>query len=222
MPRTQPFNDHLDRYEAWFSRHDLAYMSELQAVREMLPPGRALEVGVGSGRFAVPLGISAGVDPSTAMRKLARERGVDAVDGVAEDLPYLDGTFDTVLMVTTICFLDDVPRSLREAYRVLRPEGHLVIGFIDRESSVGRDYEARRAESVFYREATFSSTLELAAAIRAAGFCDLRFRQTVFGSLREVTAVQSSRPGHGVGAFVVVRGQRPAEGAEPGPRALPL
>jgi SAM-dependent methyltransferase len=222
VPRTKAFDDHLDRYEAWFTRHELAYLSELQVVREMLPPGRALEVGVGSGRFAVPLGISTGVEPSAAMRRLARERGVDAVDGVAEDLPYLDGTFDTVLIVTTICFLDDVPQSLREAYRVLRPEGHLVIGFIDRDSLLGQDYDAHREESVFYREATFVSTVELAAAIRAAGFRDLRFRQTVFSPLREVTAVQSSRPGHGVGAFVVVRGQRPAERAEPGPPALPL
>jgi ubiquinone/menaquinone biosynthesis C-methylase UbiE len=95
-----------------------------------------------------------GIEPSAAMRELARERGLDAVGGVAEQPPYPDDSFDTLLMVTTICFVDDIPLSLREARRVLRPGGHIVIGFVDRESPLGRDYLAHQAENVFYREAT--------------------------------------------------------------------
>jgi SAM-dependent methyltransferase len=210
MPRTEPFEGHTERYESWFERNPLAYESEVLALRQMLPPGRGLEVGVGSGRFAAPLGIARGVEPSERMRLLARQRGVDAIDGVAERLPFPEESFDVVLMVTTICFVDDLPGSLNEANRVLRARGHLVIGFIDRESLLGREYEAHRAANVFYREATFFSAREVSDRVRQARFGHLRFRQTIFTPLDEIAAIQPSRPGHGAGAFVVVRAERDA------------
>lgn len=146
MPRVTPFEQRVDRYEAWFERHRAVYESELEAIRALLPPGRGTEVGVGTGRFAAPLGITAGVEPSASMRAVARQRGINAESGVAEALPYRDASFDVVLMVTTICFVDDLDASLQEAHRVLRPAGHLVIGFVDRASALGHDYEAHKAE----------------------------------------------------------------------------
>ena len=85
MPRTQPFDEHSDAYDDWFDRNDLAYKSELEAIRALLPDyTRAVEVGVGTGRFAVPLGIDFGIEPSRAMAQLARSRGVRVAEGVAE------------------------------------------------------------------------------------------------------------------------------------------
>lgn len=208
MPKSSAFDQHVADYDAWFDRHRPVYESELQVVRELLGRGRTLEVGVGTGRFAGPLKVGWGVEPSARMRAIACERGVDAIDGVAERLPHADQSFDAVLMVTTICFLDDVDAALLEAGRGLRPDGHLVIGFIDRESPVGRDYQAHHAESVFYREATFLSASEVAEHLRRAGFIDLVFRQTLFTPLADVAAVQPSQPGCGAGSFVVVRAQR--------------
>ncbi len=209
MPRVAPFEENVDRYEAWFQRHPFAYQSELEAVAALLPGGEGLEVGVGTGLFAAPLGVRAGVEPAAAMRAIARQRGIDAVDGVAEALPYADAAFDFVLMVTTICFVDDVPAAVREAWRVLRTGGHIVVGFVDRESALGRQYEAERGRSAFYAAATFHSAAEIAAELRRAGFTTLRFRQTVFTPLDEVTALQPSRPGYGEGSFVVVAGEKP-------------
>ncbi|MFW5937787.1 MAG: class I SAM-dependent methyltransferase, partial [Halanaeroarchaeum sp.] len=132
MPTTAPFDEHADEYEAWFAAHETAYDAELAALDRFVPAvGDGLEIGVGSGRFAAPLGIEVGVDPSIPMLEHARERGVDVFRGVAEWLPFREGTFDTALLVTTICFVDDVPRTLAEAARVLRPDGSLVIGYID-------------------------------------------------------------------------------------------
>jgi hypothetical protein len=46
-PRTEPFVRHHRRYEDWFERHRAAYLSELLAVRALLPwQGRGLEIGV--------------------------------------------------------------------------------------------------------------------------------------------------------------------------------
>lgn len=139
------------------------YDAELEAVRQLVPaPGaEGMEVGVGSGKFAAPLGIKIGVEPSEKMATKARKQGITVYPGVAEDLPFSDGRFDFVLTVTTICFVDDVIKSFREAFRVLRPGGSIIVGFVDRESKLGRQYADRRDWSKFYREATFFSTREV-------------------------------------------------------------
>jgi hypothetical protein len=55
-PKTEPFVLYYRRYDDWFERHRAAYLSELLAIRALLPwEGRGLEIGVGTGRFAGPL-----------------------------------------------------------------------------------------------------------------------------------------------------------------------
>jgi len=105
MARIEPFEKHPLRYEQWFDKHKFAYESELQAIRKLLPQGgNGLEIGVGSGRFAVPLGIKLGIEPSSKMMQIALRRGIEVIGGVAESLPFRNLQFDFALMVTTICF----------------------------------------------------------------------------------------------------------------------
>ncbi len=210
MPKIRPFEENVGRYEAWFDRYPWAYESELEAVKALLPArGKGLEVGVGTGRFAGPLGVGAGIEPSRAMARLAVERGIDVRPGVAEDLPCEDGSLDYLLMVVTICFLDDVYLAFREAYRVLRPRGHILIGFIDRVSPLGRTYEQLSEEDVFYRDATFFSTDDVVFYLSEAGFGEFVFRQTIFRHPAEMTKADRVKPGYGEGSFVVVRGAKP-------------
>lgn len=206
MTRTEPFERHTGRYEAWFAQHEAAYVSELLALRPFVPlTGDGLEIGVGSGRFAAPLGIATGVDPSPAMLEIARRRGIEAVQGAAEALPYPDDRFDHALVVTTLCFVDDAAAMLDEARRVLRPGGTLVIGFIDRDGALGQDYLAHQAESVFYREATFYAAAEVERLLLARGFAIDVWAQTLVRPLAETRELEPVRPGRGDGAFVVVR-----------------
>lgn len=52
MSRIAPFETHHQRYEAWFDKHEAAYISELLASRSFVPwVGNGLEIGGGSGRF---------------------------------------------------------------------------------------------------------------------------------------------------------------------------
>jgi SAM-dependent methyltransferase len=206
-PRISPFDQHSEQYEDWFSGHENAYQAEIRALRELAPShGQALEVGVGSGRFAAPLGIHFGVDPSPSMVRLARARGIDAVLGVGEALPFASTSMDTVLMVTTVCFLDDLDRAFQEARRVLRTGGDIVLGFVDRASTLGAEYLARKDESVFYRAAHFFTVPEILAALTRAGFEGADMRQTLFGPLEETGANERVEPGHGEGSFVAIRG----------------
>lgn len=210
MGRVESFEKNVDRYEAWFDRNRAAYESELEALRALLPKsGEGLEVGVGTGRFAAPLGLRVGVDPSKAMGKLAMERGIEVRFGVGEDLPCEDSSFDFVLLVTTICFLDDVPAALGEAYRVLKSGGCILVGLIDSESSLGKVYEKRKQDNEFYQNATFLSVDEVVHNLKQVGFSDFVFRQTIFQNPTEMKEADPVRSGYGEGSFVVVRATKP-------------
>lgn len=206
MSGASPFDEHHCRYENWFVTHRAAYCSELLAVRALLPRhGHGLEIGVGTGRFAAPLGVRVGIDPSPAMLKYARERGIHAVHGVAEQLPFADQSFDYALSVTTICFVNDVRAMLREARRVISPDGCLVLGFVDRGSDLGRRYLDTQARSTFYREATFYSADEVEQLLRESGFPCQEWVQTLSAPLPDIVEIEPFRAGYGDDAFVVVR-----------------
>jgi len=209
MPRTASFEVHHRRYDDWFVRHAAAYQSELLAVRALLPwRGLGLAIGVGTGRFAAPLGVQVGIDPARAVLDYAASRGISSVQGVAEALPFADSSFDYALSVTTICFVDDATAMLTEAYRVLKPGGELVIGFIDRTSDLGQHYLAHQAENVFYREATFYSADEVELLLRCIGFTEPVWVQTLSKTLDETREIEPLRVGYGQGAFVVVKACR--------------
>jgi SAM-dependent methyltransferase len=209
MPRISPFEKYADQYESWFEKNRWVYEAELRAVKAMMPMVESgLEIGVGTGRFAGPLGIKNGVEPSKRMRDFAQKRGIQAIEGVAEKLPFDDSQFDLVLMVTTVCFVDDIGKALLEAYRVLSNRGVLIIGFVDRNSKMGEIYLSRQKENVFYKEATFFSVDELVECIDHVGFADLSFNQTIFGTLAETAEGEPVKPGHGKGSFVVIRGRK--------------
>nr|WP_305907647.1 class I SAM-dependent methyltransferase [Methylomarinum sp. Ch1-1]MDP4520414.1 class I SAM-dependent methyltransferase [Methylomarinum sp. Ch1-1] len=186
MPKIAPFEDHHLRYEAWFEKHEAAYISELLALRPFVPwRGLGLEIGVGSARFAAPLGIQVGVDPSPAMLAHARARGIQAVHGTAENLPFATDSFDYALNVTTICFVDSATAMMAESRRILKPGGRLVIGFIDRTSSIGAHYLAHQHESVFYQEATFFSADEVEKLLLDNGFTIDAWGQTLAHPFRK-------------------------------------
>lgn len=209
MAKTEPFDKYASRYEDWFERNKFAFESELRAIREQLPKGKnGIEIGVGSGRFAAPLGIKIGVDPSRKLREIAQKRGIKAIDGVAENLPFDDSQFEFALMVTTICFVDDLEASIEEVYRVLKPGGFLIIGFIDRESPIGRSYQQNKEESVFYRIATFYTVHEVVFKMKKVGFKAFNFTQTLFHDLDKIRDIEPIKEGYGEGSFVVIRAKK--------------
>lgn len=211
MAKTEPFEIFPGRYEEWFEVNKFVYESELKAVRALLPEnGTGVEIGVGSGRFAAPLGITLGLEPSAEMRKIARSRGIEAIDGVAESLPFPDAQFDFALMVTTICFLDDIDAAFKEAFRVLKPGGYFIIGFIDKESPIGRLYQKHKDQNPFYKIADFYSVNEVTQHLKQAGFDCFHFTQTVFHNLSEIKAIEPLKEWYGEGSFVVIRAKKKA------------
>lgn len=210
MVKSTVFDENAAAYDSWFEENRPLYLAEIEAVKGFIPSeGMGVEIGVGTARFAAPLGIAIGVEPSPMMAELARQRGVEVLEGVAEALPFADGEFDFVLMVTVVCFLDDVSQAFREASRILKPQGVLIVGFIDRDSELGRRCSQRKEQSRFYRGATFYSVAGLETHLTEAGFAGFNYRQTLFPGQ---TADQPVAEGYGKGSFVVVRAIKIEEG----------
>jgi ubiquinone/menaquinone biosynthesis C-methylase UbiE len=206
MPRTQCFDENYKRYNDWFDRNPFVYQSEIEAVKHFIPPdGEGIEIGIGSGKFAKPLGIKKGIEPSLKMRQLAVKEGLDVLDAMAEALPFDDSSFDYALMVTTLCFVDDVRQAFREAWRVLRDNGAFIIGFVDKDSPLGQVYEAHKSENVFYKDAVFYSTEDVIALLRETQFDQIETVQTIFRRSLDLEEVQEYKEGYGSGGFVVIR-----------------
>ncbi len=209
MPKTGPFDNYSDEYDDWFIINKYAFQSELNAIKKALPDnGDVVEVGIGSGIFAEPLGIKEGIEPSKAMREKARKRGVGVIDAVAEKLPYADQSKDAVLMVTTICFVDDIYKSFQEVHRVLKDNGHFIIGFVDKNSPIGKFYLEQKDKNVFYKDAIFFGTEELYEILKETEFKINNTYQTVFGKIEEINKVQNVLAGYGKGSFVVIKAQK--------------
>lgn len=208
MVPSKAFTNFVSDYEKWYETYPEVYESEILALKEhfrQLPENiRGIEVGLGTGRFAKPLGIKEGIEPSMEMAEIAMKRGIEIMKGVGERLPYRDFHFDFVLYVT-ICHLDNVGDALKEAYRVLKNKGSVIIGFLDKDQAIAQEYMDRKRRSIFYADARFYTVDRITALLHEAGFKDLVWTQTLFGNLDEIDSIQQPIAGTGEGSFVVVR-----------------
>lgn len=214
MVKNLPFDQYVASYEAWFDDYPYVFETELAAIRKIWPPGHdlaSLEIATGTGRFAKALGIREGIEISPNMAAVAEARGVNTFLGMAEDLPYLNGQFDVVLMNFCICYFRYPRKAMKEAFRVVRNGGSLIVGFIDRDSRIGKSYEERKATSIFYKDARFYTVAEVEKLLRWAGFDDLTIIQTLFNDLEKTNSVEPSKEGFGEGSYVLIRGVKPAD-----------
>ena len=209
MNRNNVFEKYAEEYDEWFDVYPWVHQSEVRAVKMLLPQsGKGIEIGTGTGRFSVPFGITIGVEPSEAMADIARSRGITVYNAKAENLPFGDNAFDFVLMVTTICFLEDPLQALKEIGRILRPAGKIIIGMLDKDSPPGKLYEMKKNDSKFFRYADFYTVKKVFEWLKIAGYNDIHILQTIFHKPEEITALEPIIDGYGEGLFVVISAQK--------------
>jgi ubiquinone/menaquinone biosynthesis C-methylase UbiE len=96
-----------------------------------------LDVGCGIGTFEqrLPELNIIGVDSDEEMINIARSRTTNTYClADANQLPFLDASFDALFYVTSLEFMNDYKRAIDEAVRVLEPEGKLVVMVLNPES----------------------------------------------------------------------------------------
>ena len=123
-------------YDRQLAKVERAGLGELRHRLVETASGRVLEIGTGTGANLDHYGPAVEsltlTEPEQPMlRRLeprVRERAPHAtvLRAPAEDLPFDDGSFDTVVSTLVLCGVSDQPRALREVRRVLRPGGRLI------------------------------------------------------------------------------------------------
>jgi len=167
------FDSIAERFDRWFDEDGREiFLEEVRCLNSIFPEfSRGIEIGLGSGRFSVEMGIPIGIDPSMELLRMAKNRGIVSICGKGEQLPFKPNSFDLVLLNTTLCFVSNPEKVLNEVKRVLVSDGHIVLGIINRESKVGREYQKKgeTGRSVYSHARLFSEE-EVNELLEKAGF----------------------------------------------------
>ncbi len=187
-----------DRYDEWYRRHRITAENEARLVERAVQglPRPWVEVGVGTGFFAQRLGAELGVDPSLEMLRVARRRGVEAVQALGEALPLREASVGATALVVTLCFLDDPLPVLQEAARATRPGGGVVACIVPRMSPWGTFYRERGSGGhPLYRVARFYTVEELLSLLPHAGLVAERILVSIsYGPLEQPVPEEPREP----------------------------
>ncbi len=134
-------------YEAWYHTARGAWIgrTESQLLLQLMQPvsGQTLlDVGCGTGYFSrrfANAGLDVtGIDPDPAMIGYACNQAgpITYLEGMAEQLPFTDNSFEYTTAVTSLCFISDPQQALAEMWRVSR-QG-VVLGLLNRHSILYR------------------------------------------------------------------------------------
>jgi ubiquinone/menaquinone biosynthesis C-methylase UbiE len=186
-----------------YGRHKIDVLLD-EALKEQQAGARILDVGCGTGEYvrrANELGFTAsGLEPADAMRAVAINKNPEAsiVSGVATELPYPDQSFDFVICIEVLRYLDrsDVRQALGELRRVLTPGGTLFLTMVNRYALDGffLHYSLQRmlkSQSIERPHCEFVTPIELDRELRAVGFSSAEHRGVLFGPMRTLYKIST-------------------------------
>jgi demethylmenaquinone methyltransferase/2-methoxy-6-polyprenyl-1,4-benzoquinol methylase len=188
----------LPDYSRQAQRYDetrAASPSIMRALRAALAgaPGRGLaDIGGGTGNYARALKDEGWepvvVDRSPEMLARAAAKGLETVEANAQALPFESASFDAATMISMLHHVEDRDAALREAKRILRPGGLLVLkGFADEDASslwVVDYFPVSRP----WMEATHPPRAEILAELPQARWTQVTFEDMDDGSLAALSA----------------------------------
>lgn len=170
------------RYDAWYTTPLGVFVNTrekevLFRLADVQPGERALDVGCGTGDYTLALAQqdirAIGIDLAPAMLAVATSKAkatglpVDYIRGTAESLPFPAESFNLVISVTALEFVNSPLAVVTEMMRVLRPGGRLVVGVLNAWSLWAWVY--RRQKGTVYEYAHFFNPPELIRLLQPYG-----------------------------------------------------
>lgn len=139
-----------DEYDAYYNTEVGQKVNEIEekliaGALQKIPKGKMLELGCGTGhwtKFFVENGFElTATDISDAMLKHAQQKQLNAkiLKADSENLPFEDESFDMVSSITMMEFVSDQDKVLSEIYRVLKPNGYVLLGGLNANSELAKN-----------------------------------------------------------------------------------
>jgi SAM-dependent methyltransferase len=176
-------------YDAWYATPRGRWIGETEyalAARQLeaQPGDSLLDLGCGTGWFARRAAaddlVATGLDLNPDWLDYARAHSSPAlhwVEGDARALPFADSSFDHVLSIAALCFVDDERRAVAECVRVAR--SRFAIGWLNRASLLYRQ-KGSGGGSGAYRGARWHGAGEIRALFEGLPVRDLTLRSAIF------------------------------------------
>jgi len=132
-----------EKYDAWYQTKKGAWFStlEFQLIKQSMRPRAGeslLDVGCGTGYFTrrfAKVGLQVtGLDPDVSMLAFAEKHSSNVTyqSGNAKQMPFSDNSFDHVIAITSLCFIDDPVQAIKEMWRVTNNK--LILGLLNKNS----------------------------------------------------------------------------------------
>lgn len=182
-PKSRLFDEWPEKYDNWFTTPIGALVKKYEAelLLDLLGPRSGetiLDAGCGTGIFTLDILASGahviGLDISLPMLRRAREKAGDfplrMVLGNILHLPFPENSFDRMLSVTALEFIEDGQGAVRELFRVTKRGGLIVVATLNSLSpwATQRKAEAQKEQTIFVK-AIFRSPDELRSLAPAEG-----------------------------------------------------
>lgn len=176
-------------YDAWYATPRGHWIGETEyALASCLLAPQAgdslLDVGCGTGWFtrraAADDLVATGLDPNPDWLDYARAHSSPAlnwVEGDARDLPFADASFDHVLSIAALCFIDDERQAVAEIVRVARCR--FAIGWLNRSSLLYRE-KGKEGGSGAYQGARWHTVREVRTLFSGLPVRNLIVRSAIF------------------------------------------
>jgi ubiquinone/menaquinone biosynthesis C-methylase UbiE len=219
------FDEWPDQYDIWFTTPIGALVRKFEGklLLDLLKPSQGeiiLDAGCGTGVFTLDIlsfgthVIGLDISLPMLMRAGQKTKGYhfQMVLGDMSSLPFPESSFDKVVSVTALEFIEDAKGVLGELFRVTRRGGCIVVATLNSLSpwASRRRAEAKKRHTLF-EKAIFRSPDELRSIVSIEGVIRtaIHFQKEDGPNRATEIELEGQRKGLNTGAFLVGRWERP-------------